>query len=106
MADLGSNPQFQELARKDPQMAETVLKIMHALTGPLFMVGNLLVIALCGFAIFGALKMRNLQSHGLAVGAAIVSLIPCTGCYCLGIPVGIWALSVLMKPEVKGQFQG
>jgi hypothetical protein len=53
----------------------------------------------------GALKMKNLQSYGLATTAAILSLIPCCGpCACLGIPVGIWALVVLRKPEVRASF--
>jgi predicted PurR-regulated permease PerM len=58
-----------------------------------------------GLAFFGALKMKNLQSYGLAMTAGIVSLIPCCGpCFCLGIPLGIWALVVLRKPEVRASF--
>jgi len=67
-------------------------------------IGGMLFIGLSAFAIFGALKMRNLQGYGLAMAAAIVSIIPCTGCCCVNIPVGIWALVVLMKPEVKASF--
>lgn len=54
---------------------------------------------------FGALKMKNLQSYGLAMTAGILSLIPCCGpCVCLGIPLGIWALVALRKPEVRASF--
>ena len=96
----GSNPMMAELAR-DPKFAQ----IAQMSSGPANIAGNLLGIALSGFVIFGALKMRNLQGHGLALGAAIVSIIPCSGCCCIGLPVGIWALVLLLKPEVKGQFQ-
>lgn len=58
-----------------------------------------------GLAFLGALKMKNLQSYGLANTGAILSLIPCCGpCVCLGIPLGIWALVVLRKPEVRAAF--
>lgn len=58
-----------------------------------------------GFTIFGAMKMMKLQSFGMAMGAAIVAMLPCVGpCCCIGIPVGIWALVVLNKPEVKSSF--
>lgn len=58
-----------------------------------------------GLVFFGALKMKNLQSYGLAMTAAIISVIPCCGpCCCLAIPVGIWALVVLRKPEVRAAF--
>lgn len=96
-----SNAMMGELAR-DPKFAQ----LAALSSGPANIIGNLLGIALSGFVIFGALKMRNLQGHGLALGAAIVSIIPCSGCCCIGLPVGIWALVMLLKPEIKSQFQG
>lgn len=62
--------------------------------------------AVDGFVIFGAIKMMKLESRGLAMTAAILSVIPCfcSSCYVLGIPWGIWALVVLNKPEVKAAF--
>lgn len=60
-----------------------------------------------GFIGFGAMQMMKLQSHGLCMAAAIVSLIPCIhNCCILGIPFGIWALIVLNDAEVKAAFQG
>jgi predicted PurR-regulated permease PerM len=58
-----------------------------------------------GVVVFGALKMRNLQSYNLAMAATIISIIPCCGCCCIGIPVGIFSLVVLLKPEVKAAFE-
>ncbi len=55
----------------------------------------------------GASKMKNAESYGFAMAAAIIAMIPCLGpCCLLGLPFGIWALVVLMKPEVKAAFQG
>ena len=55
----------------------------------------------------GASKMKNAESYGFAMAAAIISMIPCVSpCCLLGLPLGIWALVVLMKPEVKAAFQG
>lgn len=54
----------------------------------------------------GALKMQRLESWGLALTAAILTILPCGGCCCLiGIPIGVWALVVLNKPEVKAAFR-
>ena len=53
----------------------------------------------------GAMKMRKLQSYNFAMTAAIISMIPCVSpCCLLGLPFGIWALIVLLKPEVKAAF--
>jgi hypothetical protein len=70
------------------------------------MFGNFLTLALSGVTLFGALKMKNLENYGLAMAASIIAIIPCFGpCCCIGIPVGIWSLVVLNKPEVKSAFR-
>src|SRR5205807_7261566 len=54
--------------------------------------------------IVGAQRMKNLQSHGMAMAASIVAMIPCISpCCLLGLPFGIWALIILLKPEVKNR---
>lgn len=52
----------------------------------------------------GAVKMRSGSGYGLALTGAIASIIPIGGCCCVGMPVGIWALVVLMNPDVKKGF--
>lgn len=53
----------------------------------------------------GALKMKKLQSFGFAMTASVIAMLPCVSPCCLiGLPIGIWALVVLNKPEVKGAF--
>ena len=66
--------------------------------------GAVLVIA-SSFVLYGAIKMKNLESHSTARAAAIVAMIPLLGpCFVLGIPFGIWAWVVLGKPDVKNAF--
>lgn len=58
-----------------------------------------------GFVAFGAVRMMRLRSRGLALTASILSVIPCFSICCLiTMPIGIWGLVVLCKPEVKSQF--
>jgi hypothetical protein len=68
---------------------------------------SVLMLVLNGIVLYGALQMRQLKSFGLAMAAAIIAMIPCaTSCCCiLGLPVGIWALVTLNKPEVKSAFR-
>jgi hypothetical protein len=54
---------------------------------------------------FGALRMMSLSSRGLAMFGSIVAMLPCvSGCCLVGLPVGIWCLVVLARPEVKAGF--
>jgi hypothetical protein len=69
-------------------------------------VENLLFMLLAGFTAWGGLQMRSLKNYGVAVASAILVMIPCSSncCCCVGLPIGIWALVMLMKPEVKSAF--
>jgi hypothetical protein len=74
-------------------------------SGRLFYVFQL---ALSVFVFFGALQMKNLKNYWLAVSAVIVGCIPCCGpCFgCFSLPLGVWALIVLLgNDEVKKAFR-
>ena len=70
-------------------------------SGLLFEIVGLIIFLLI---IFGAMRMKNLRSFGLAIGVSILAMLPCQCCCLLGLPFGIWALVVLNKPEVKAHF--
>jgi len=55
--------------------------------------------------IIGGLKMMRLQSHGWAMTASILALLPCSPVGLLGLVVGIWSLVVLSRRDVKEAFQ-
>lgn len=78
-------------------MAPLMSGTISIITGIISLIFNALII-------FGALKMKDLQGYGLAMMAAILALVPCMTACCIGIPFGIWALVVLLKPEVKAAF--
>lgn len=58
-----------------------------------------------GFIIYASLKMKELTQWGLCVAASIIAMIPCISpCCIVGLPIGIWCLVVLTKPEVRASF--
>jgi hypothetical protein len=75
------------------------------LSGTGAIVGAILGLLSSILVLFGALKMKKLESHGLAMAVSIIAMIPCVSPCCLiGIPIGIWSLVMLSKPEVKSAF--
>ena len=54
--------------------------------------------------IVGGMKMKNLQSWGLAMAAAVVGMLPCTSCCVIGLPIGIWCIITLNDDEIKEAF--
>jgi hypothetical protein len=53
----------------------------------------------------GGWQMLRLETYGLALIAAIMALIPiCTLGWLLGLPMGIWALAVLSRRDVREAF--
>jgi len=56
--------------------------------------------------ILGGFRMQALESYNLALTSAVLAAIPCVGgCCVLGQIAGIWAIVVLLKPEVKALFR-
>ena len=87
-----------------PDIPPQMRAFIEGMQGPLTGVINLVIAALNGFVLFGAIKLLRLRNHRVAVAASIVAMLPCQCCCLLGLPFGIWALVVLNKPEVKSQF--
>lgn len=99
---LQQNPAFQDLQNQPggpaPQDALAIAGGFYLIIGILGLIGAAVII-------MGALKMKKLESHGLSMTASILAMIPCLSSCCLiGLPVGIWCMIVLMKPEVKSAF--
>ncbi|HBU59279.1 MAG TPA: hypothetical protein DEB48_05495 [Verrucomicrobiales bacterium] len=65
--------------------------------------GAIIGLIIQGLILFGSIKMKNLQSYGLSITAAILS-ITCNCCCPIGWGAGIWALVVLVDPKVKAAF--
>jgi len=87
-----------------PGLSPQLKAFFEGMQGPLAGAGSLVIAAINGFVLFGAIKMLRLQNRGVAMAAAIVAMVPCQCCCLLGLPFGIWALIVLSKPEVKSAF--
>jgi hypothetical protein len=54
--------------------------------------------------IVGALNMRNLTSRAWAVTGAVLAIVPTTPLAVIGLPIGVWVLTVLSRTEVKAAF--
>ena len=79
---------------------------VHAMSGGVGVIFNVIGLIVSVVIFMGALKMKKLESYNFAMAATIVAMVPCISpCCFVGLPVGIWALVVLLKPEVKGAFQ-
>jgi hypothetical protein len=53
----------------------------------------------------GGVKLMQLQSYGSVMVAVIFAMLPCNPCCLPGIPIAIWALVVMARPDVKRAFR-
>jgi hypothetical protein len=91
--------QFQ---RMPPGMDPELSRLIQTMSGAVGVISCVVGIILSCVVLYGALQMKKLRSYGWAMTACILALFPCTSpCCFLGLPLGIWALVVLLKPEVK-----
>ncbi len=105
----GQMQQFEELAAQGGEqaaMAETIMQVTSVMQGPVGLVAGIIQLVIGGVIIAGAIKMKNLQSYGFALTATILAMIPClSNCCIVGLPIGIWALVVLLDNNVKQGFR-
>jgi hypothetical protein len=52
----------------------------------------------------GAIQMMRRRSYLLCVAVALLALLPWSPAWLVGLPVGIWTLMVLNRPEVMAAF--
>jgi predicted Zn finger-like uncharacterized protein len=52
----------------------------------------------------GGLRMKQLKNYGLVMTTNIFAMVPCNCCCLIGLPIGIWGLTVLNRPQVKNAF--
>jgi hypothetical protein len=78
---------------------------IQTMSGGVGIAFGILGIVLGVVVLLGALKMKKLENYTFSVIATVIAMVPCISPCCLvGLPIGIWALVVLNKPEVKGSF--
>jgi hypothetical protein len=67
---------------------------------------SVVMLVLCTGAMIGAMQMLRLRSYWMAVLGSLFIMGNLTNCCCLaGIPIGIWSLSILLRPEVRRAFE-
>jgi GYF domain 2 len=106
---LGNNTENMRAVYRLYGQNPNVVRGMQFANGPVGIIMQGVGILICLFILYGALKMKKLENYGLSVAATILAMIPCfspclSPCCLIGLPIGIWALVVLNKPEVKSSF--
>jgi GYF domain 2 len=101
---LGVN-QDQKLPPGLPVEWEKGLQAYMEFVDKFGVVTNILVLVLSLVTVFAGVRMLQLRSYGWVLTGIFLAMIPClSGCCCLGIPLGIWALVVINRPAIKASF--
>jgi Flp pilus assembly protein protease CpaA len=80
-------------------------RYMDLWEGAAGMASSFIGIVVAVFIIYAALKMKELSQYGLCMAASILAMIPCISpCCIIGLPIGIWCLVILTRPDVKAAF--
>ncbi len=75
-------------------------------SGTLGIASSIIGLLVSGLILLAGIKMQRVQNYGLAMAGSIIAMIPCVSPCCLiGLPIGIWAVVILSRPDVKAAFQ-
>jgi hypothetical protein len=92
---LNAETRAQRAAGVEPDQASTALATMATL-------GFSLASAA---AVWAGFNMMQLRSYRLSLAGSVAIMPGACLCFFAGIPVGIWSLTVLLRPEVRDAFQ-
>ena len=65
-----------------------------------FLIASVLVSLIYIPVLIGGLKLRHAEGRGIGITAAVISMLPVSPAFLAGLPIGIWSLVVLNRPEV------
>ena len=88
-----------------PPEAVEMMQTWYRLAPMLNVATGLMGTVSCILAFVAGLRLLSLRGGTLTKVAAVLIMIPFGGCCCLGIPLGIWVLVLLGKPEVADAHQ-
>jgi GYF domain 2 len=75
------------------------------MSGTVGLIAGVIALAMSVLVFAAGFQMKRLENYGLAMAGSIAAMIPCfSPCCWIGLPIGIWALVILAKPEVKSAF--
>jgi hypothetical protein len=94
---------YAKLAEQNPDMQPLV----DMMGGTYLWISAVIGVVINALILFGSIRMMQGRSYGWAMSAAVLTLVGTvlsSCCCCLSLPIGIWALVVLLKDEVKAAF--
>lgn len=89
-----------------PDTPELAAQMMKGTVGPLAAAIQTVFVFVGLFVVFGGIQMLRVKSWAVALAASLVSMFNFGSCCCLiGMPIGIWALVILLMGDVKRAFE-
>ena len=89
----------------DPNAPPMLQQIVRDSKGPIPATVQGTCALLSALTILGSAQMLRRKTWGLALGAAILSIVNFGNCCCLiGLPVGIWGIVALTNQDVRDAF--
>jgi len=65
---------------------------------------SLVVTCMGALIVYGVMRMKELENYKWAVISTVLAMLPISPGCVLGVPFGIWAISVLLRKEVRKAF--
>jgi hypothetical protein len=99
------NMQGQAKTQRERDQLNEAMQQLQQGPSVLDILAHVVALVVGGVILYGALKMKELESFGLAVTASVLAMLPwISPCCCIGLPMGIWSLVVLLNERVKSEF--
>ncbi len=106
-AVMPTGSQLGQLPPEAPEFLRKAMEMQASMPPWASYLQSLIGLAVFAVVLMGGLRLMKLRSKGLVMAGAVLAIVPCfSSCCCLiGMPLGIWVIMTINKPEVSSQFE-
>ncbi|GAB5402718.1 MAG: hypothetical protein Aurels2KO_09490 [Aureliella sp.] len=98
-------PDLKKIFPDDEVFAEAIDQMVAWNETPFFICYAAVCVGISIVILIGGWRVRQQRSYSLCIVSAVLVMLPVNLTCCVGIPVGIWALVVLLNDDIRKSFR-
>ncbi len=98
-------PELKKIFPDDEAFSEAIDQMLVWNETPFFIVYAAVCVGISIVILLGGWRVRQRRSYSLGIVSAVLVMLPVNLTCCVGIPVGVWALVVLLNDDVRKSFR-
>lgn len=97
--------ELKKMFPEDETISQAIDQMVEWNKTPFFIGYAVICVVISMLILFGGWRVQQRRGYPLAITSAVLVMLPVNLTCCVGIPIGIWALVVLLQDDVRKSFR-